>query len=433
MLITRLSPLSLDVGHLEADIHAGDILELHVQGAALDSGMKTFRTGGSISVDLEQALKQAPAALTPEGRFTGKVETQWQLQGRRPTDKEIAGLTDNTLSLEKRLQHGGFLEKLDLKTQLKNMAVTLPLDSGETLSVQGIHSVSPFKVSTANGLESVSILGELKIDRIKALPLLGKLKAPLSAGLSFNAVSRDLNSLELRETLQLAPLAVEQTLELSLNKLSRLLRQKNKPDLSALLKMLEARINAGITINTGPKSAPFTQGLTLEGPLKGRLALQLRGGKSVSVKTYLESEGINAALPSKFAISNLMTHLQFEKTYGLAFGPLKNQRPKTHRGPLLKGASARRIVTPEIFSNNPLSKRLVEDLRGRLSQKAHPVFYNSPIGKMGRFPSCSKTPGCRCDSANPFLPSIISRWISWEGPCWVICAFLSTMTVTVFK
>jgi len=385
VLITGPNPLTLDVGRLEADIHAGDFLELHVLGAALDSGMKTFRTEGSISVDLDQALKLVPAALTPKGRFTGRVETNWQLQGRRPTDKEIAGLTDNALSLEKRLQHGGFLEKLGLKTQLKNMAVALSLDSGETLSVQGIHSVSPFKINTANGLESVSILGELKVDRIKALPLLGKLEAPLSAGLSFNAVSRDLNSLELRETLQLAPLAVEQTLELSLNKLNRLLRQKDKPNLSTLLKMLEARIKAGITINTGPKLAPFTKGLTLEGPLKGRLALQLRGGKSVSVKTYLESEGINAALPSKFAINNLKTHLQFEKTYGLAFGPLKTENKKPIKALSLKVLQPGESSRLKSFANNPLSKRLVEDLRGRLSKKPTLSFTKARL-EHGPFP-----------------------------------------------
>ncbi|MCD6293853.1 MAG: hypothetical protein J7M20_02785, partial [Deltaproteobacteria bacterium] len=369
VLITRLDPLRLDVGHLEADMQAGDFLEFHVQGAAFDSGMKSFRTEGSIGVDLDQALKLVPAALTPEGRFTGRVETQWQLQGRRPTDKEVAGLTDDTLSLEKRLQHGGFLENLDIKTQFKNMAVTLPLDSGKTLSVRGIHSVSPLNVSTANGLASVSILGELKVDRIKALPLLGKLEAPLSAGLSFNALIRDLNSLEFRETLQLAPLAVEQTLELSLNKLNHLLRQKDKPDLSALLKILEARINAGIIINTGPKLAPFTRGLTLEGPLKGRLALQLRGGKSVSVKTSLESEGINAALPSKFTIDNLKTDLQFEKTYGLAFGPLKTGNQKPIKALSLKVLQPGGSSHLKSIANNSLSQRLVEDLRGRLSKK----------------------------------------------------------------
>ena len=385
VLITRLNPLRLDVEHMEADMRSGDFLELHVQGAAFDSGMKAFRTEGNISVDIGQAFQLTPAALTPEGRLTGRVETQWQLQGRRPTDKEIAGLTDSTLSFEKRLQHGGFLEKLDLKTQFKNMAVALPLDSGETLSVQGIHSVSPFKINTANGLKSISIRGELKVDKIKALPLLGKLKAPLSAGLSFNAVGRDLNSLELRETLQLAPLAVEQTLELSLNKLNHLLRQKDNPDLSTLLKLLEARIKAGIIINTGPKLAPFTQGLALEGPLKGRLALQLRGGKSVSVKTYLESDGVNAALPSKFTIDNLETHLQFEKTYGLAFGPLKTENKKPIKALSLTVLQPRKSLHSKSLIKNPFSQRLVEDLRGRLSKKPTLSFTKARL-ENGPFP-----------------------------------------------
>jgi hypothetical protein len=369
VLIHQPEALRLDVGEFKADMRAGDALELRVNGAAFDSGMKSFRTKGFMGVNLKQALSMAPAGLMPKGRFTGRVETTWQLQGRRPTDKEIAVLTDRTEPLIKRLQQGAFLEKLDLKTQLTDMAVTLPLDSGETFSAEGIHSVNPFSISTANGLKSVSILGELKVDKIRALPSLGKLKTPLSAALSFNAASRDLNSLELRETLHLAPLAVAQNLELSLNKLKRLLRRKAKPDLSAFLKTVEANIKAGININTGPGLAPFTHGMTLQGPLKGRLAIRLRGGKSVSIAANLESDGINAALPSKFTISNLKTHLQLEKTYALSFGPLKAATQKPNKALSLSVLQPEESLRLKSFVTNPLSQRLLEDLRGRLSGK----------------------------------------------------------------
>jgi len=367
--ITQLKPFSLDVGEITADMRSGDGLALHVQGAASDSGIKGFRTEGSVEMDLAQALKLVPAALSPKGRFTGRVETKWQLQGRRPTDREISGLMDNTLPLLNRMQHAHFLEKLDLKTEFINLAVTLPLNSGETLSAQGISSESPIKVSTANGLETVTVGGELKVKKITALPSLGKLKTPLSADFSFDAVSRNLNSLELRETLHLQPLAVVQTLELSLNKLKRLLKQKENLGLSTLLKTVEAKIKAGITINTGPGLAPFAQGLTLKGPLNGRLAVQLRGGKSVSIATNLESEGINIALPSKFTVDNLRTHLQLEKTYELAFGPLKPRRQKPIKALSLSVLQPEEPLRLKSFVTNPLSKRLVEDLRGRLTGK----------------------------------------------------------------
>jgi len=368
VLMTRDKPLRLDVGHLSADMRSGEVLALHLQGAASDSGMTSFRTEGRMDVDLKQALQMAPTGLFPKGRFTGRVETRWQLQGRRPTDQEIAGLTDKTRSLERRLQHAGFLEKLDLKTEFTNMAVMLPLDSGEAISARGIHSSVPFKISTANGLESISILGELKVDQIKALPYFGKLKKPLTAGLSFNAVSRDHNSLELREALQLEPLGVAQTLELSLNKLNRLLRQKDKPDLSTLLKTLEASVKADINVNTGPNLAPFTRGLTLEGPLKGRLALRLRGGKSVSVKTTLESDGIDAAVPPKFKINHLKTHLQLEKTYGLAFGPPVAADKKHTKALSLSVLQPEKSLRSKSLVENPLSQRLLDDLRGRFSR-----------------------------------------------------------------
>ena len=384
-LLTDLNPLMLDVGELDADIQSGDLLVLHIKGAALDSGMKEFQTGGSLGVDLKQAVKLIPAALKPAGRFTGRMETDWRLQGRRPTAKELAGLSGNTLSLEKRLRHTDFLEKLDLKTRFINMGMALPLESGETLSVQGIHSSGPLKISASNGLESISFEGKINFDKIQALPSLGKLKTPLSAGLSLKAVCRDLNSLELWETLQVAHPAVKQTLELSLNKLKRLLKRRDKPDLASLLKLLEARVKAEVAVNMGPGLAPFSQGLALEGPLKGRLELQLRGGKTVSLRTFLESEGLNVALPSKLTINNLKTHLQLEKTYRLALGPQKTANRENTKALSLTVLEPRMKSGTRSGFNNPLSQRLVDDLRGRLSRKPTLSFDSAWLEK-GPFP-----------------------------------------------
>ena len=383
-LLTGLNPLMLDVGGLEADIRSGDLFVLHLKGAVLDSGLNV-QTEGSLGVDLNQAMNLAPAALKPKGRFTGRMETDWRLQGRRPTAKELAGLSDNTLSLEKRLQHSGFLEKLDLKTQFINMGIKLPLASGETLSVQGIHSPDPLMISASKGLDAISFEGKINFDKIHSLPSLGNLKTPLSAGLSFKAVARNLNSLELWETLHVAPLAVEQTLELSLNKLNRLLRKKVNPDLASILKLLEARVKAGFSVNMGPGLAPFSQGLTLEGPLKGRLELQLHGGKTVSARTFLESEGLNAALASKLNINNLKTHIQLEKTYRLAFGPQKVAPRENTKALSLTVLEPGMRSGQTLKFSNPLSQRLVDDLRGRLSRKPTLSFDSARL-EGGPFP-----------------------------------------------
>jgi len=383
--ITQSTPFKLDVGEVMADIGSGDFLEVHAQGAALDSGKTSFQTKGFMGVDLKRALELAPAALNPKGQLGGRMETTWQLRGRRPTEKEIAGLTDNAQPLEKRMQQAGFLENLALETKLINVAVTLPLSSGETISAQRINTESPLNISAKNGLESVGILGRLTVDKIKALPSLGNLQTPLTADLSFNAVMRNFNSLELQESLQLSPLAVKQTLEMSLNRLNRLLRRKEKPDLSTLLKRVEARINAGISINTGPKLAPFTKGLTVDGPLKGHLILQLEGGKSVSLTTNLESDGLNAALPPKVTISDLKTHFQWEKTYGLAFGPLKPETQKPMKALSLSVLAPEETPVLKSFATSPLSQRLVEDLRGRLAGKPTLSFKEAQVNS-GPFP-----------------------------------------------
>ena len=119
-LITDLKPFMLDVGELHADIRSGDFLELHLSGSVSGSGMKRFQTQGSLGVDIAQALSLAPDDTRPKGRFTGRLETGWRLQGRRPTIEEQGSLLNNTLSLEKRLQHSDFLEKLEFETRLLN-------------------------------------------------------------------------------------------------------------------------------------------------------------------------------------------------------------------------------------------------------------------------------------------------------------------------
>gem|GEM_PF-1148764 len=383
--ITRSTPFKLDLGEIMADIGSGDFLEVHAQGAALDSGKTSFQTKGFMGVDLKRALELAPAALKPNGQLAGRIETTWQLQGRRPTEKEIAGLTDNAQPFEKRLRQAGFLENLSLETKLINLAVTLPLSSGETISAQGINTESPLNISATSSLESVGILGRLTVDKIKTLPTLGKLQKPLTADLSVKAVMRNLNSLELQESLELSPLAVKQTLEMSLNRLNRLLRRKEKLTLSAILKMLEARINAGININTGPQLAPFTGGLTVDGPLKGDLSLQLEGGKSVSLTTNLESEDLNAALSPRFAIRDLTTHFQWKKTYGLAFGPLKPEIQKPMKALSLSVLDPEEPPVLNSFAKSPLSRRLVEDLRGRLTKKPTLSFEEAQVNG-GPFP-----------------------------------------------
>lgn len=384
-LITQLKPFNLSVAHFEADLHSGDGLKLKMQGAAFDSGMTSFRCEGLMDADLATVSGLAPPGFIPEGRFSGRMETRWRLQGRRPTDIEIAAITDKALPLEKRLRHGDFLKELDIKTRFMDLAMTMPLDSGETVSVHGIHSVKPFSIHTADGFKSVSVAGGIKMAQIRALPAMGKLKTPLGADLSFEALCRNLNSLDLRENLQLTPLAVEQNLELSLNKLNQLLRKKSKPDLTTLLKILEARIKAGIAVNTGPHLAPFAIGATLEGPLNGRLEVALRGGKSVSIKANLESDGIDVSLPSKLDIKNLKTHLQWEKSYVLLFGSLKTKAEKPITALSLSVLQPEPSLPSKSFGTNPLSQRLLEDLRGRLSKKPTLSFAAARLEK-GPFP-----------------------------------------------
>lgn len=388
VLLHQLKPVLVDASHLEGEVLSGDALKLKVQMAAFDSGRSSFETEGVLKVDLRETMGLIPSKWKPKGRFSGGLETRWHLKGRRPTDAETKMITDSTLSLDKRLLKGGFLEKMDLEARFSDLAVTLPLGSGEMLAAKGIHSEKPFSIHIAEGLKSFSTKGSVKVGEINRLPSLGKLTKPLAIDLSFDAASRDLNTLELRESLNVKPMALQQTLEVRLNKLNRLLKRREKPELSALLKMLEARIKAGVAVKSVSHLKALTKGaakeVALEGPLRGDLLLELRGGKSVALALNLESPGVNVAIPEKFSISGLKTHLAFHKSYGLLFGPLKKETPRPAKALSLSVLEPQQPM-PSRHIRNPLSGRLLKDLRGRLSQKPTLSFEKARFMK-GPFP-----------------------------------------------
>lgn len=375
----------VDLDNLEMQVRAGDLLDLQFNGSATASGSKGFESNGTLSLDLDQILPLLPSAVRKKGAFTGHTALAWRVSGRRPAPLELQKLKDATLPYEKRLEQLSFLKELDLEVQLDKMGLNASSKLGKALDVQGIRSEKPLKITLKNGLNAAQMSGEIHLDRIMELPSLGKLSPPLSARLSVDATSHDVNSMKFSETLKLSPLEVEQQLELNLNKLKRLLKKSQKPDLKTVLKTLEADLKAGLMVNMGTGTAPFTKGMVIKGPLKGHLDLTLEGGKNISADLRLDSEGLDITMAPEIRVQDFSTHVLLNKSYRLAFAPLKAN------GSTLPPALSRQVLENRHVKRHDegitpfLSQRLVDDLRGRLAQKPTISFQSAHL-LTGPFP-----------------------------------------------
>jgi len=383
--VASLTPLMGDIGGLEAAIRLGHLLDMQIKGEAAALGAKALRANGRVRLDLDAAGALVPASVKPKGSFAGALDMDWRLEGRRPTPGELKTFSDRGLSLARRLEAMGFINRVELKAGLKNVGLDLPMKGGSSLSARGIRSVSPLTVIASAGLQSLLLEGNLAVDAISQIPGSRAFEPPLSATLSFRADSRDLSSLQVREALHIDPLNIDQDLHISLNRLGRLLNLEEPPTLRTLLRHLDVDIDAGLRTTLGPSLAPFTPGLALTGPLNAGLGLELNGGGRISARVSLESGGLDVTAQQAH-IQGLTSQIHLTKTYGLQFEGEKKDSPGSGSAPLSqKVLRPPRAPALPSGSGNALIRRLVEDLGGSMSGPPTLSFESATL-KGGPFP-----------------------------------------------
>jgi translocation and assembly module TamB len=365
--IAALNPFMADVGGLDAALRLGDIVDFHIKGQAAALGANALRFNGRTTIDLGAAQDLIPASMKPDGTFTGALETNWRFEGRRPTPDELKAFSDRGLSLAHRLNAVGFISMAELRAGLKNVGLDLPMKRGAFLSAHGINSLSPLTVSASTGLKSVLLEGNLAIDRISELPGSKTFNPPLSATLSFKADQRELSSLQISEALHIDPLNIDQDLEISFNRLGRVLNLNEQPTFSTLLKHLDVSVAAALRTTLSPSLAPFFPGLSLTGPLNAGLGLELSGGKEISARVSVESSGLDVSA-QQARIQGLTSDIRLSKTYQLRFEEEEQDKPGSASELL-----SQKVLGPSSLSwlrspsGNALASRLGEDLGGRIS------------------------------------------------------------------
>jgi len=380
--IEKLKPFQFDLQRLRARLNAGDFLHVDIKALTRHSGLKRLDTNGQITLDLKKLTTMLPTPMKPKGMFKGKVDVSWNFRGRRPDNREIHHLTNKAIPLPERVRDMGFMENLEITANLKDLGVALPLKQGSFFKATQINSTLPLKLNLKNGLSRARLEGKIVFGKIDELPLPLKLLKPLHTTISFSGVLEDLRDLRFSETMQIEPLGIKQSLDISFSRIDRLLGEGDKPGLPLLLEKLEGSLVAAVQADMGPALSQYTRGISLEGPLKAGIEIRLDGERLLTARPYLKSEGLNISMKTRLNIKGLHANINLEKQVKILAPAKKGSPSRAAISPLsvqvLQPHGSAESRPPEGIRNR-MDRRLMEDLRGRIAKRPSLSFNSAHI------------------------------------------------------
>ena len=380
--INRLKPFQFDLQRLGGRLSAGDFLQAEIKALISQSGLKRLDTSGRLALDIKKLITLLPNTLKPKGMFKGKAEVGWDFRGRLPDSREIRHVTNKAIPLPERVRDMGFIKNLGITAKLKDLGLTLPLEPGSSFKASQIDSTLPLKLNLKNGLGRTSLEGKIVFGRIDELPLPLKLVKPLHTTISFSGALEDLRDLQLSETMQIETLNIKQSLDISLNRIDRLLGEGGKPGLPLILEKLEGSLVAAVQADLGPALSQYTKGISLEGPLRAGIEIRLDEERQLSARPSLESEGLNISMENRLNIKGLYTQLNLEKQVKILAPVEKGAPAKTAVSPLsVEVLQSQKPVSSgsRMDNKNRMARRLMEDLRGRIAKRPSLSFDSAHI------------------------------------------------------
>jgi len=370
-----LNPLRVDVERVRARLDVKDLLNTRMEASIHDLGRESLKTEGNVTLNIKKIVPLLATYLPNHLDLQGIVDLEWKFQGRLPTDEEKKVFSDTGASLYKKLQNTRFLEDVRVTANLKDVVASLPLSKNGWLKASQIRTDAPLTLDLSKGMQKGSITGKVVLGSIKELPLLGRLKTPLQVSISLSGTQEGLRTVRFSETIDVEPLGLSQSLDLSLNRIDQLLKRGPRSSLPMWLEKGEGSITAKISASSAEALSFLKKGVALKGSLEAGAQIDLTGENELRAKGWLESPGLDVKYGPKVEITDLKTHLALEKT--LLVGHRAWRHP--HKSPPLAPLSKKVLQTEaktQAFSEaqKAVARRLMDDLRGRLASRPAVTF-----------------------------------------------------------
>ena len=368
--LTGLKPVRLDAERFESRLQIGKFLEAGVQLGVRNAGFERLDAEGHATLNLAELSPFLPRDLSVKGNMGGELALNWQFSGRLPAAREMEHLAEALSSKDQWAERFRFVDKLHLTASLNDIFLDIPSEDQTALKIGRISSKKPFRLTMEQGLLRNRVTGDLEVERIQALPVIGDLGQTLGMHLTLSGSLDEFKRVSLDEAIVVEPLGLKQTAQLDLSGVDRLAARQGGALLPAILQSVEGSVQGSLSLNGGESLSKLKDDLSLVGDIDAGARVQMIPGRELKAGAWLNSSGLDAKLGDLFQVSNLQSHVNMEKQYHLA--KVDNARSSaTDAGTFLsvQVLEPRPVISEPGNAGDSILRRLADDLQGRFGRK----------------------------------------------------------------
>jgi hypothetical protein len=382
-----LDPLSIDIEGLESSLRLEEFLEAQIRVQARDLAYEGF--------DGEAQIVLYPAELegkpfVPEGLRDitwerGVIRVACNLSGRLPQEGLIRPAQGESIDLEA-IRKLTFPDRLELSVSLDDLDVHWPLGGEASIRLGQLRTDEPVRIALEKGVSNSKFQGSLSVEGIGGIPSLSGIEQNLGLNFSFSGNVQDMRSLRFEETLRLDALNLQQSTQLDLSGIDRILKhlidQSASVQQAALVTKLGGRLRGDFRLGTGSALSSVTEELAFDGSMDAGAEIRLVPDDSISVSGWVETPGVDIRVGKNRNINGLQSHLSLAKRYQIR-GAVSGEGPEAREdmpslsGDVLQPPPVDQAV-PEV--DDRIIRRLFDDLRGQGASRPSLSFESAKLG-----------------------------------------------------
>ncbi len=307
----------LDLSGLSADFRLGELLGLHLTGAARDMGKEALKTEGEIRVDLAEINRLLQDRLPETTSFTGSGICRFQIEGRlpQPGERKPIALRQH-FSLKKEL---AFIDKVEIVLELLNAGAGIGMQDKQPLVIGPITAEPLLQYRYDGRSGKGAAQGRILIQDVRGLPAAMAIAKP-AAQIQYNGRHDDLKSLSLDQICTLPSLGLEQRTTFSLYGLNQLLEGGKVITPVLLLKSVGGDFKSSLTSLDLEKLPLPVTGLKLKGAFSMEAGARLIPAKSVAADLLLNHDSIDMEMQGKAGLQRLHGQVKLAKQYRIQTG-----------------------------------------------------------------------------------------------------------------
>jgi len=301
----------IDMEKLALNLNLKDFLDVRVEAGYIQKEKKEVHTLGDISLDFAPVMEILPKNIKDRFHLTGRADMFWDFDGFVPDAKEIKALKIGSDNLMGRIND--IVNHVQLGMNLAVNDFNFNITDDEKLNIKSI-SLNPGIKYTFNSEQETGLLsGKIVLNKIDINENMKKyLKESLDLELGYSIKHEGMNGFTLNETLSLAPLEINQNLEVSLSGINRLGKTVLTPSLLWMDK-LDAEATFNLTLNDLFTLSNLHDSIYLNGDLATTAIVSLVPGDRIEAKLDTDIPLLDLTLDDKIKLNALKTHLEFSK------------------------------------------------------------------------------------------------------------------------